>query len=227
MFVGLLKKVLPPDKLSQVILGGQDGLVNTLGVILGVAAASQDIRVVVAGGLAATFAESISMGAVAYTSKRAEEDHYLSEFKRQKKGIEEQSQEYKKRLEDFYRKKGIANAELTKIVSSIVSNKEAWLSILLSEEGLTPLNRREVLLDALIVFSSALLASFVPLLPFFFLNLKLGIAISLLFSAVTLFVIGFYKGKITVGKPLFNGLELLVIGITAAILGFGIGYVFR
>ena len=54
--------------LSDVILGGQDGLVNVLGVILGVAAATADTRIVLVAGLAATFAESVSMGAVAYTS---------------------------------------------------------------------------------------------------------------------------------------------------------------
>lgn len=64
--------------LPDIILGGQDGLVNTLGVILGVAAASRDARLVIAAGLAATFAESISMGAVALTSKMAERDFQIA-----------------------------------------------------------------------------------------------------------------------------------------------------
>ena len=38
--------------LSDVILGGQDGLVNVLGVILGVAAATADTRIVLVAGLA-------------------------------------------------------------------------------------------------------------------------------------------------------------------------------
>lgn len=54
--------------LRDIILGGQDGLVNVLGVTLGIAAASGDTRFVLAAGLAATFAESFSMAAVAYTS---------------------------------------------------------------------------------------------------------------------------------------------------------------
>src|SRR5512147_261755 len=58
--------------LSDVILGGQDGLVNVLGVILGVAAATSDSRIVMVAGLAATFAESVSMGAVAFTSTIAD-----------------------------------------------------------------------------------------------------------------------------------------------------------
>ena len=71
-----------PGLISDFILGSQDGLVNVLGVILGVAVASQDMRIILAGGLAATFAESISMGAVAYTSTIARRDHYLKEVER-------------------------------------------------------------------------------------------------------------------------------------------------
>src|ERR671937_647952 len=69
--------------LSDVILGGQDGLVNVLGVILGVAAATQDAHIVLVAGLAATFAESVSMGAVAYTSTLADADLYESERARE------------------------------------------------------------------------------------------------------------------------------------------------
>src|SRR5512147_1755504 len=69
--------------LSDIILGGQDGLVNVLGVILGVAAATSDPRIVLVAGLAATFAESVSMGAVAYTSTLADSNLYDSERERE------------------------------------------------------------------------------------------------------------------------------------------------
>src|SRR5437762_10149761 len=80
----LAEKHAQPGLLSDFILGSQDGLVNVLGVILGVAVASRDITIILAGGLAATFAESISMGAVAYTSTLARRDHYLAEVEREK-----------------------------------------------------------------------------------------------------------------------------------------------
>ncbi len=64
--------------LKDVILGGQDGLVNVLGIILGVAVATNNYIIVLIAGLSATFAESISMGAVAYTSSKAEIDYFHS-----------------------------------------------------------------------------------------------------------------------------------------------------
>src|SRR3989449_1333696 len=86
----LAEKHAQPGLLSDFILGSQDGLVNVLGVILGVAVASRNlsdpITIILAGGLAATFAESISMGAVAYTSTLARRDHYLAEVERERRG---------------------------------------------------------------------------------------------------------------------------------------------
>ena len=69
--------------LSDVILGGQDGLVNVLGIVLGVGIATQDPWIVIVAGLAATFAESLSMAAVAYTSTKASKDFYESEKMRE------------------------------------------------------------------------------------------------------------------------------------------------
>jgi len=82
------EKHLTEFNLPEIILGGQDGLVNVLGVILGLAAATVSSKIVIVAGLAATFAESISMAAVAYTSKLAEADYYRSEYEREKWEIE-------------------------------------------------------------------------------------------------------------------------------------------
>ena len=62
-----------------------------LGVILGVAAATSDPRIVMVAGLAATFAESVSMGAVAYTSTLADADFYEAERAREFRHITEGS----------------------------------------------------------------------------------------------------------------------------------------
>src|SRR5437870_12459372 len=69
--------------LRDVILGGQDGLVNILGIILGVIAGGGSRPVLLAAGFAAAITESISMGAVGYTSSVSERDYYTSERARE------------------------------------------------------------------------------------------------------------------------------------------------
>ena len=64
------------NSLRDVILGGQDGLVNMLGIALGVVAAGGSTHVLIVTGVAAAITESISMGAVAYTSFGSDRDFY-------------------------------------------------------------------------------------------------------------------------------------------------------
>jgi VIT1/CCC1 family predicted Fe2+/Mn2+ transporter len=60
-------------QLRDIILGGQDGLVNILGLSLGLFAAHSSGRIIIIAALAAGFSEAVSMGAVAYTSASADE----------------------------------------------------------------------------------------------------------------------------------------------------------
>src|SRR5260370_27873281 len=76
-------------QLRDIILGGQDGLVNVLGLVLGVAAATAQLRIILAAALAATFSESIAMGGVVYTSALAERDYYLAMLAKQQQEVEE------------------------------------------------------------------------------------------------------------------------------------------
>ena len=62
--------------IRDIILGGQDGIVNVLGIVLAVATATNSKYIILISGLAATFAESISMAAVAYTSAKAGTEYY-------------------------------------------------------------------------------------------------------------------------------------------------------
>ena len=69
------------------ILGGQDGLVNMLAIALGVVAAGGSTHVLVVTGIAAAITESISMGAVAYTSFGTDRDFYFAEMAREQNEI--------------------------------------------------------------------------------------------------------------------------------------------
>ena len=215
-------------RLSDVILGGQDGLVNVLGVILGVAAATSDSRIVIAAGLAATFAESISMGAVAYTSTLAENDLYHSEREREYRHIHLAPDVEVEEIRDIYRQKGFEGETLEKIVDVITSNPDVWVNVMMSEEfQLTPPEKSKAFRSALLVGFSALVGSFIPLFPFFFLDVKLSILISIIIAALTLFIVGVYKARVTVGKPFRSGVEMAVIGTLSALAGYVVGWLFK
>ncbi len=218
--------------LRDVILGGQDGLVNVLGVILGVTAASQDPRLILAAGLAATFAESISMGAVAYTSTIADADHYKAEEARERREMVEVPEQEREEIREIYRAKGFDGELLEQVVAKITSNNELWLGTMMREElELEPVHRGDAFRSGWIVGVSALVGSFVPLIPFIFIRtssqVATGTIIALAISAVVLFATGAYKAKHTVGKPARSGAVLALIGLISALAGYGIGLLFQ
>jgi len=138
--------------LSDIILGGQDGLVNVLGVILGVAAASSDQRLVVAAGLAAAFAESISMGAVAYTTTLADRDHYLSQIEREKREIRDMPQVEQAEIEMIFRGWGFEGELLDHSVEQIMRDERAWVDVMMHNElKLSPVESGSALRSALVV----------------------------------------------------------------------------
>lgn len=227
----IVKEKHPAEKiasLSEVILGGQDGLVNVLGVILGVAAASNDTRIILAGGLAATFAESISMAAVAYTSKMADKSHYDSELARERRLIENNPKFQKDKVHAIYKEKGFSGKVLDEIADTITNDKDVWLTTIMREgHGLAPLKTSRVLTGSTTVGVSALVGSLIPLTPFFFLPVSESIVLSIIISTLTLFALGFYKAKVYVGSAFRSGAEITVIGMGAAIIGYGIGLLFQ
>jgi predicted membrane protein (TIGR00267 family) len=214
--------------LSDVILGGQDGLVNVLGVILGVAAASGDPRIVLAAGLAATFAESVSMGAVAYTSTVADSDLYKSEREREYRHITEVPGLERLEVQRIFESKGFEGELLQEIVQTITEDRDVWVEQMMAEEhNLVPSNRADALRSALIVGFAAIVGSLIPLLPFFFLPVRPSMVVSVVLAALTLFAVGAYKARVTVGRPGRSGLEMAVIGIASAMVGYIVGLFFR
>jgi len=214
--------------LSDIILGGQDGLVNVLGVILGVAAATHDTRIVLVAGLAATIAESISMGAVAYTSTLADSDFYESERKREYRHIDTVPELERQEVYQIYHEKGFEGELLDDIVDTITANPDIWVAVMMVEEHhLAPINRREALRAAVVVGLSAVVGSLVPLLPFALLPVTSGIWISILFAAFVLFGVGAYKARVTVGHPGRSGVEMAIIGTVSALAGYLVGLLLK
>lgn len=218
------------SNLSDVILGGQDGLVNVLGIILGVAAATNDPRIVIVAGLAATFAESVSMGAVAYTSTLADSDLYEAERAREHRHIQQVPALEKQEIRDIYARKGFSGDLLTQIVDTITANKDVWVAVMMAEElQLQPSDRKTALRSAFIVGFSAIVGSLIPLAPFLFpgLSITASMVVSVIIAALTLFAVGAYKAKSTVGHPAKSGLEMAVIGTVSALVGYAVGVLLK
>jgi VIT1/CCC1 family predicted Fe2+/Mn2+ transporter len=214
----------PRSNLPDVILGGQDGLVNVLGVILGVAAATSDVRAVLAAGLAATFSESVSMAAVAYTSKRAEGDRYRGEEARERRHVRAVPNLEREEVRAIFRAKGFSGPVLDAIVETITADESTWVALMMAEEHrMEPVREGQPLRSATVVGVSSVVGSLLPLVPFLVLPMRSGMWAAAAVSSLALFLTGVKKNSLTGGSLLRGGVEMAAIGMASAIVGTVIG----
>ena len=214
--------------LRDVILGGQDGLVNILGIILGVIAGGGSNVVLLAAGFAAAFTESISMGAVGWTSALSERDYYQAEQDREAAEIDATPDAERQEIRDIYAAKGLAGELLERVVDTITANREAWLATMMDEElHLQPVQAPDIFRSAVVITIATLIGHLIPLLPFVWLSRTAALITAIVLSALVLFGVGVYQAVTLVGDWRKKGLQMVVIGLGAAAVGFLIGRLFH
>ena len=210
--------------LKDAILGGQDGLVNVLGIVLGISVATQDLHIIFVGGLAATVAESVSMGAVVYTSTKAAKEYYYAELERERREIETVPDLETEEIREIYYNKGFRGKQLNDIVKKITSNKDLWLDTMMTEElRLFPDEYEQPLRKGFFVGVASTIGSLLPLLPFLVFSVDSARYVSVVMCAAILFGVGVIKAKWFELDWKKSGMELALIGTVAALLGYFVG----
>jgi predicted membrane protein (TIGR00267 family) len=214
--------------LRDVILGGQDGLVNILGIILGVIAGGGSNTVLLTAGFAAAITESISMGAVGYTSSVSQRDYYAAERAREAAEIDTMPEAERQEIRDIYATKGFSGELLERVVDTITANRDSWLATMMDEElHLQPVQNADILRSAVVITIATLIGHLIPLLPFVWLARTPALVLAIVLSALVLFGVGVYSALTLVGDWRRSGLKMLVIGLGAAGIGFLIGNLFH
>ncbi len=214
------------NPLRDVILGGQDGMVNALGIVLGVAAAGGNAHILVLTVLAASAAEAISMGAVAYTSAQSQRDYYEAELIKEKKEIEMYPEMEKEEVRRIFEAKGFTGKVLEEIVTTIVGDKKIWTDTMMREElGIEKVETRNIFRSAAVVGITTAIGSIVPLLPFFFSSFvpqtfQTEIILSIVVCGIALFGVGAYQALSLVGSWWKSGIRMVIIGLSAAFVGY-------
>jgi vacuolar iron transporter family protein len=214
--------------IADVLLGGQDGLVNVLGIVLGVSVASGEARIVLAAGLSAALAESVSMAAVAYTASRTAGDLYRGEREREYRHVRTVPNVEREEVREIYARLGFEGELLDRIVETITRDEDVWVAVMMAHEHrLEDIEPRRSLRSAGLVGLASMVGSLVPLAPFLFLPVGPAAWASVGAAALSLFAFGAFKSAQTWGRPIRGAVELTVIGIASALIGYVVGLLFR
>jgi vacuolar iron transporter family protein len=216
-----------PTFLSDFILGSQDGLVNVFGILLGLFAAGAAAKVILVASLAALAAESISMGAVAYTSTLSRRHLYEAEVEKEIREMREVPEMEREEVRVILRKWGYEGEEVEQMLKKIEEKPKAWLDLMMAFElNLAEVTPEQPRNSGLVVLGSTIVGSLIPLIPLFVLRTAgwpMVIACIVL-SGATLFGIGAYEARLTDGYLWKSGPRMLLIGLGAGFAGFVVGH---
>ncbi len=210
--------------IREVIYGATDGLVSSLGFVIGVFGALAQARIILITGIAEATAGALSMGFSAYISSKSQAEFFLAEIGREEREIRETPEKERDEVRKIYAKKGFRGQELEMVVQKITSDPKVWLRCMMEEElGLIVESFDTPWAVGVITAASYLAAAFLPILPFAFVAPGQALSLALGISIATLFVLGAGKTRLTKTPPVKSGLELVTIGAIAALVGYAVG----
>jgi len=212
----------------DMIFGANDGLVSTLAFVAGVFGAITNPSIILLSGVAELFAGTISMAVGSYQSSKSELEVLEKENQRKKVKKGTTAEEERKELIKFYEAEGFKKGEADAIVDRIVKEKELPTQAgTLEELGLAPEELGSPVKAGVLCGVSFGLAALVPILPFVFpLSRWDALIASVIGTLVTLFGVGAMKTIFSRKSWVRSGLEMMVIGASAAAITYMIGTLF-
>lgn len=212
--------------MREIVFGLEDGIVSTLGAITGIAGGTENTSIVILSGAVIIFVESLSMAAGTFLSSKSEREVEERMLDEERMEIEQQPDLEKKELEDFYHKRGFNEIEIRILVDRITQDKDLWLEEMAFKElGVIPHKKEAPKTAALVMGVSYIIGGAVPLSAYLYLPIHQAIIVSLSTSVIILFLIGYAKGALVCTNKIRSGLEMMIVSLSAAGVGYFIGKV--
>jgi predicted membrane protein (TIGR00267 family) len=95
------------------------------------------------------------------------------------------------------------------------------------ELHLQPVEAPDIFRSAVVITIATLIGHLIPLLPFVWLPRTAALITAIVLSALALFGVGTYQAVTLVGDWRKKGLQMVLIGLGAAVIGFLIGNLFH
>jgi vacuolar iron transporter family protein len=117
------------------VLGANDGIVSIAALVVGVAAATNDIRAVVIAGVAGIIAGSLSMALGEYVSVSSQRDSEAALIAKELKDLRENPEAELQELADIYQAKGLSPST-AQLVAQELTDHDAFAAHLDAELGI-------------------------------------------------------------------------------------------
>ena len=204
------------------VLGANDGIVSTAGIVMGVAGATSDRGTILVAGVAGLAAGALSMAAGEYVSVSTQKDSELALLEKERGELRDEPEEELEELAGLYVEKGLSE-ELALEVAKQLTEHDALGAHAETELGIDPDDITSPWNAALASMLSFTLGALLPLLTITLFGPTLRIWVTVVSVTVALVLTGWGSAKFGYGPPGRAVVRNVVGGLFAMAVTYAIG----
>jgi VIT1/CCC1 family predicted Fe2+/Mn2+ transporter len=204
------------------VLGANDGIVSTAGLVVGVAAATTDVGVIATAGIAGLVAGAVSMALGEYVSVSSQRDTERALLEKERRELAESPEEEFAELVMMYQNKGLS-AGTAQLVAAELTEKDAFAAHVDIELGIDPDALTNPWHAAYASAAAFTLGSVLPLLAILLPPVSARIPVTFVAVLLALALTGSISARLGGAGQRRAILRIVAGGALAMIVTFGIG----
>jgi VIT1/CCC1 family predicted Fe2+/Mn2+ transporter len=166
------------------------------------------------------------MAAGSYLSSNAQKEIFDKELREAEILAEKEPYLAAEGLLKSLSQEGLSREQSYGVVKQLLRQEQVFLRTFQEKVfGLGSAEINQPLKAAMVMGASFIAGALIPIVPYFALQGINALYFSILLSAVTLFVVGVFKGYLAAKSPIISGIQFFAVAVGAAGLGYLIGLV--
>lgn len=209
--------------LRDAVFGVQDGLVSTLGALIGIAEGTRSRTAVIISGIVIVVVESLSMAAGSYLSLKSHRQYTQRLLREEEEAIARDPEGERREIWTMYRERGYSDEEIEIVANRLLSDKRLLLEDMAHKElGISPARLESPGANALVMGIAYVIGGLIPVLPYLFLSIDAALPVSILGTLTALFLFGGIKGRLIRQAWWRSAVEMAGVAGLAAVAGYAI-----
>lgn len=207
------------------VLGANDGIVSTAGIVVGVAGATTDLATILTAGVAGLVAGALSMAGGEYVSVSTQRDTERAALDLERWELANMPEDEESELAEIYEQRGLS-PELARQVASELSAHDALQAHAEAELGIDPealTNPWSAAISSLIAFA---VGALLPLLAMALPPANLRLPVAVVSVLIGLALTGAVSARLGRAKLMPAILRNVGVGIITMAITYGVGLVF-
>jgi VIT1/CCC1 family predicted Fe2+/Mn2+ transporter len=211
--------------LRNVVYGFNDGLTANFGLVAGVIGASSQTahHTVIVAGVAGLIADALSMGSSGYLASKSEQEVYANEIAMERDEIALMPEVERDELALIYEAKGMKSESALALATEVMADPERMLEEQVQEELGIGAPHMSPLREAWVTGVATAVGAFIPVFPFLIWSGMTAVVVAFIVAMASHWIVGAARSVFT-GRSVFrSGLDMFVIGLGVAIVGYFVG----